>query len=310
MRFFNLLDYFFVLRPILFFPGWTTTLAGFLAARNTQGHLGFFEANPSLILVCISSAMVMGAGFIVNQIKDKETDRVNQKLFFLSEGVTHQKTMIIETWILIVLSLAIAAFISWPMLFIHILALFLITVAYNLKPFSLKDRTFGSFIANSLMGIFAFAFGWFALDSSFLLFIERSLPYLFFNTALYFLTTIPDAEGDKLTQKKTICVVYGIHTTIYWALGFELISITLAGIAMDWLILIPSLMTLPFYVRLIVLKNVSASILTIKFGLLFFSLMVGIFFPWYIVLIILFFILTRFYYRRRFNIIYPNFRGE
>lgn len=310
MRFIYLLDYFFVLRPILFFPGWTTTLAGYLAASRTAEPLSFFNSSSPLILVCISSAMVMGAGFIVNQIKDQETDRVNQKLFFLSEGVAHQKTIIFETWVLIATALVIAAFISWTMFIIHILSLFLITVIYNLHPFTLKDKTLGSFIANTMMGTFAFAFGWFVADQTFILFVLKALPYIFFNTALYFLTTIPDADGDKHAHKKTICVVYGIRTTVYWAVFFEAIAVMLSVQTMDWVILIPSLASLPFYVKLMISKNVSSSILTIKFGLLFFSLMVGIFFPVYILVIILFFFLTRFYYRRRFNMNYPNFKGE
>ena len=310
MRFIQLLDYFFVLRPILFFPGWTTTLAGYLAARNSAVPLSLFNADRVLILVCISSAMVMGAGFIVNQIKDKETDRVNRKLFFLSDEITHQKIIIIETWILVSIALTIAAFISWTMFAIHVLSLLLITVLYNLKPLVLKDKMFGSFIANLLMGAFAFAFGWYAVDPSFMSFMGKSLPYIFFNTSLYFLTTIPDAEGDKHTKKRTICVVYGIPFTMYWALGFEIIAVLLACSTLDWLILIPSALTLPFYIKLMISKDVSSSILTIKFGLLFFSLTVGIFFPQYILIIVAFFILTRFYYRQRFNLNYPNFRGE
>lgn len=310
MRFIHILDYFFVLRPILFFPGWTTTLAGYLAANPSLKPLGFSNADFSLILICISSAMVMGAGFIVNQIKDKESDRVNRKLFFLSEGVTRQKTIVIETWILIIASLTLAAYISWIMLLIHALSLFLITVMYNLQPFALKDKTLGSFMANTFMGTFAFAFGWFISKPSFDLFIQNALPYVMFNTALYFLTTIPDSEGDKQAQKKTICVVYGIKTTVYWAFTFEIVSILLALRTLDWIILIPSVLSLPFFVNLVIVKNVSTSIRTIKFGLLFFSLTVGIFFPEYIILIILFFFLTRYYYRKRFNMSYPNFKGE
>lgn len=310
MRLIHILDYFFVLRPILFFPGWTTTLAGYLAAKRSLKPFDLFNADVYLILVCISSAMVMGAGFIVNQIKDKESDRINRKLFFLSEGVTHQRSILVETWILVCSSLVIAAFISWIMLIIHALALLLITVVYNLKPFALKDKAFGSFFANTLMGTFAFMFGWYAADQSFLSFAVNAWPYIFFNTALYFLTTIPDVEGDRQASKKTVCVVYGIRATVYWAFAFEMMAVLLSFHRMDWIMLVTSVLTLPLFIRLILRKNTAAAILTIKFGLLFFSLIVGIFFPGYIFLIILFFFLTRFYYRKRFNMNYPNFKGE
>lgn len=310
MRFIHLLDYFFVLRPVLFFPGWTTTLAGYLAAKRSLEPLGLFNADSSLVLVCISSAMVMGAGFIVNQIKDKESDRINRKLFFLAEGVTHQRLILIETWILVCLSLAIAAFISWIMLLIHVCALLLITVFYNLRPFALKDKPFGSFFANTLMGTFAFMFGWYTVDQSLVPFIASAVPYIFFNTALYFLTTIPDVDGDRLSAKKTVCVVYGIRKTAYWAFAFEIAAVVISFYSMDRVMLLASALTLPFFIRLLLLHNTASAILTIKFGLLFFSLIISIFFPSYIVLIVLFFFLTRFYYRSRFGMNYPNFKGE
>lgn len=310
MRFIHILDYFFVLRPILFFPGWTTTLAGYLAAKRSAKPFDFFNADALLVLVCISSAMVMGAGFIVNQIKDKKSDRINRKLFFLADGVTNHRPILIETWVLICSSLTIAAFISWTMLIIHFFALFLITVLYNLRPFALKDRTLGSFFANTLMGTFAFMFGWYTLDSSFFSSIANALPYIFFNTALYFLTTIPDVEGDRQASKQTICVVYGISTTVYCAFSFELLAVLLSLYRMDWIILATSGLTFPFFIYLLRLRNTASAVLAIKFGLLFFSLIVGIFFPVYILLIIMFFFLTRFYYRQRFGMNYPNFKGE
>jgi 4-hydroxybenzoate polyprenyltransferase len=310
MLFIQLLDYFFVLRPILFFAGWTTTLAGFLAAYPDTGEINQIPTTVPLALVIVSSAMVMGAGFIVNQWKDRETDRVNKKLFFLSEEITHSRIIILEAFFLIVSSLAIAAFISATMFMIHALSLFVITVLYNLKPFSLKDKTLGSAIALVLMGAFAFMYGWFLNDTSLKGFLISVLPYILFNTSLCFLTTIPDTEGDKLTSKRTISVVYGFSITVYLAVAFEIAAIVLGAILEDRIILLTSLLSFPLYAYLLIRRDVPAAVFTIKFSGLLFSLIVGVFFPWYLILIGVFFFGTRWYYRKRFAMNYPNFRGE
>jgi hypothetical protein len=147
-------------------------------------------------------------------------------------------------------------------------------------------------------------------ESSVELFFHRAWPYLFFNTALYFLTTVPDAGGDAHAQKKTVAVVYGIPAAIYAAVIFELAAVGLAVWLDDLIILMPSLLALPFFIWMSIKKSISSVILTIKFSLLFFSLTVGIFFPAYLLLIIFFFFATRFYYRKRFQVNYPSLKGE
>jgi 4-hydroxybenzoate polyprenyltransferase len=309
MRLLKLLDYFFILRPILFFPGWTTTLAGCLAARALTLDLTG-PPHWNIVGVCVSSAMLMGAGFLANQMQDTESDRVNQKLFFLSHDFVKRRLVIFETVFLSIASLALAAMISLRIFAIHIPALLLITLLYNFKPFNLKDKPFGSLFANACMGLFALAFGYFLTENSLELFIRKAWPYLFFNTALYFLTTVPDAGGDAHAQKKTAAVVYGIPAAIYAALIFELAALGFGIWADDLIILLPTVFSLPFFIGMAIKKSVSSVILTIKFGLLFFSLTVGIFFPVYLLLIIFFFFATRYYYRKRFQVNYPSLKGE
>ncbi len=312
MRVLKLFDYFFILRPVLFFPGWTTTFAGYLAARHVFDFKwdNALAADWRLLGVCLSSAMLMGAGFIVNQIHDAESDRINQKLFFLSNDVVTRRSVIVQACLLSAGSLILAWMISLTMFLIHLPALVLITVMYNLKPFALKDKPFGSLLSNAFMGLFALAFGWFLVESSMALFFRQALPYFFFNTGLYFLTTVPDAGGDAQTRKKTIAVVYGIPAAIYCAAAFESAAVVLAAMHGNWIILVPCLLVLPFYILMIINKNMPSVIRTIKFGLLFFSLSVGIFFPAYPVLIVVFFFATRAYYRKRFDVNYPSLKGE
>jgi 4-hydroxybenzoate polyprenyltransferase len=308
----RLLDYFFILRPILFFPGWTTTLAGYLCAKGLTDPAMVWTQNPDLdlLVVCVASAMLMGAGFIVNQIYDADTDRLNNKLFFLAKGFVPTWAATAEAILLLIAALTSALFISHTMLLLFIMAALLFTIIYNSRPLALKDRVLGSFAANALMGLFAFAYGWFAAGGSLNALFIDSVPYIFYNTSLYFLTTIPDAHGDGRTSKRTLCVVYGVRTTIQWALAFELIAIAWAAVRSDVVILIPATLVLPWYALLLKHPTREAVIRAIKLGLFFFAVMVGIYFPVFVLLILFFFFFTRWYYEKRFDMTYPNFKGE
>lgn len=263
----------------------------------------------NLLLVLIASAMMMGAGFVVNQIYDADSDRINNKLFFLAHGVVPLRGAVLEAILLLVGSLMLAWVVSEIMLILFIIAAFLFTVVYNMPPFVLKDRVLGSFFANALMGILAFAYGWYVVDSRFSVFASALLPYVLFNTGLYFLTTIPDVPGDGHARKKTISVVYGVQTTIRWAVAFEVSAILFGFVGWDPIILIPALLVSPWYAVLLFRSDRSTVIRTIKWGLFLFSLIVGTFFPLFLLLIGFFFFFTRWYYQKRFNMDYPNFKG-
>jgi 4-hydroxybenzoate polyprenyltransferase len=88
------LDYIFILRPMLFFPGWSTMLAGYFIGTKRQWFPPFEQpANLTEIVLLISGlALLMGSTFILNQLNDIESDRRNRKLFIISDGSVTEKT--------------------------------------------------------------------------------------------------------------------------------------------------------------------------------------------------------------------------
>ena len=84
-------------------------------------------------------------------------------------------------------------------------------ILYNYKPAFMKDRPWGSLLANALMGWLAFAIGWSAVYEMGIQLVIDSLPYLFFNTALYFFTLLPDVRGDQESGKKTLAVILSAY---------------------------------------------------------------------------------------------------
>jgi len=308
------LDYFFVLRPILFVPGWSTLLAGYFITTKSELYytpatvlnLNFIEI--AALLIIFSTAM--GASFLLNQLMDIETDLKNKKLFILSENHITKKSAIIETIVLTIISIAISVYVSIWILFAVLLFLLITGYMYNFKPFVLKDRPLGSVIANALMGWLAFAIGWLAVNDVNNIIFYDALPYLFFNTALYFFTTLPDIPGDKKSNKKTLAVLYGFNVVVFLAEVCYLASFISAFLLQDYFSLIFIICSLPFFIIAAINRNQNNTIKTTKYAILFFAVALWLKIPFYFLLLIGIFTFTKWYFLKRFQYDYPNFKGE
>ena len=308
------LDYFFVLRPMLFFPGWSTLLAGYLITSKSQivfTKEELYSINyPALILLMLAFAAAMGGSFLLNQLQDMETDLRNKKLFLLSEKYISPKKAWTETTILLFFALALAIYIHYS-IFIVILVFILITAfAYNFEPLALKNKPVGSLAANTAMGWLAFAAGWFAVNKPNPDIVIDSLPYLFFNTALYFFTTLPDVSGDQSSNKNTLAVKMGFKAVILMASGSYVLSIISGIISEDKWALIFILASLPFFIMVFFKQSVESTVKTTKYAILFFAIAICLKIPFYFILMITIFMATRWYFKLRFNYDYPNFKGE
>ena len=87
-RFVKAFDYFFIVRPVLFYPIWTVYLAGFICARNTNDVFSKYWISLQselttlpFVVSFISISFLMGAVFIINQFTDVHSDKENNKLF-------------------------------------------------------------------------------------------------------------------------------------------------------------------------------------------------------------------------------------
>ena len=311
-------DFFFLMRPMLFFPGWNTLLAGYLVAmsdvqifdqiRNSMYQYYLWVGDVALVMLAFMAAM--GGCFILNQLKDVKTDQKNRKLFLLGENHVSYFWAWVESIVLLLASLLIGWMVNFRIALILAVFISVTGYFYNFKPFKLKDRPIAGLFANMLMGWFAFAIGWLAVQNFNLNLIIGSLPYFFLNSALYLLTTIPDAAGDRTSKKITFCVRFGERLTIRLSLLFYLISLILAMVLNGQIILIIDLLALTWMIRLALTLSQENSIKAIKMAILFFSLIICLKFPLYFVVMVIVFYLTKYYYRVRFQYDYPNFKGE
>ena len=98
----------------------------------------------------------------------------------------------------------------------------------------MKDKPWGSLLANALMGWLAFAIGWSAINKLQFAIVTDSIPYLFFNTSLYLFTTLPDIKGDRLSGKRTLAVIYGTEWLIFGAFILYLSGFVLSILHLDF----------------------------------------------------------------------------
>ncbi len=314
-RWLTALDYFFVLRPMLFYPGWSTLLAGYLIVYKNQYYLNWQQSlqlnygEMGLLLIIFAAAM--GASFLLNQLADVQSDLKNNKLFLISEGHISRRNAMIECGGLSLLALGLSLLEGRAVFAVVLIFIVLTGYLYNFQPFKYKDKPWWSLWANAGMGFLAFALGWLAVSKTVSWnLVFDALPYLFLNTALYFFTTLPDVEGDRLAGKKTLAVQYGIKRIIWVAFLLFLLSLLTAVLLRDHLALLIVAPATPFFIYTIIKTDVSSTILATKFSILFFAVAICLKIPFYFILMLAGFYATRWYFKARFDYDYPNFKGQ
>lgn len=293
----KILDYFFLLRPTLFFPLWTVVLAGRFNSPSAE----------PLGLVFILFGMLLGASYVLNQLADIEGDRDNNKLFLLADEYISRNSALI---LVICLSAAgVYCFFTLNVAFGLLSILFLLVTGYfyNFAPFRFKDNPYFGPLVTVFGGAFAFLFG--ALPEFSPAVLVKTAPYLCAYSAVALLTTIPDREGDEKSGKRTFTIAHGQRLTIWISVMFCLISTISASFTKDPLIFWPSLLSLPVFIYSALNPDeVKYVLLSIKFSIFSLSLAAGLVFPWYFVLIGGYYFFARWYYRQRFHVDYPSFK--
>ncbi|MDZ7413763.1 MAG: UbiA family prenyltransferase [candidate division KSB1 bacterium] len=310
-RLLRLWDYVFVLRPTLLFPVWTV----FLAGHSAQLRFGHSLARISwrgawdfdYILVALLVTLCLGATFVLNQVADMESDRLNRKLFLLATGELSAGSAAVEVGLLGLTSIGLG-FVLKPALGVALLGCFLIAgVLYSCRPFVCKDRPYAGLLCNGLGALAVFACGWLVRGKVHSGMWFHALPFVFALWSLYFFTTLPDVEGDRAAGKITIGVLFGPRVSARLALVAEVGTLVSSFLLRDWFIFAPALTALPLFIIAALKGTVAAGVRTTKFGLLFVALAYCYLFPGFLVVLALVFLACKIYYRRRFQINYPSF---
>ncbi|NOR17934.1 hypothetical protein GQ543_09560 [candidate division WOR-3 bacterium] len=306
---FNPFDYFFILRPLILIPCWNFLLIGSYLARGKSGF------TIEIILGLIIYTFIMGGVYILNQIMDIETDRINKKLFLLSEGYIPVKYAYIEMAVLWILAILLS--IQFNVIFLLFISISLVIgVFYSLPPIKLKGKPILDTVSNGIgYGVINFSIGWLLFRSFEWSMFYRFFPYFLSISAVFINTTIVDIKGDRRAKEFTTAIFLGENIAYVSSTILMIGAIIVAFMLKDYVCLIPVAVSLPLFIYVAVyslIKNkINRKLTIVSFRLpgLLFTFITAFLYPVYFLILIVVLIGMRIYYKNRFGISYPTLAG-
>lgn len=295
------LDYFFFARPVLMPPVWTIALLGAKSA--------WLQPAPSetwrWVVLFVQLFCLFGGVYTLNQIFDIESDRINRKLFFLPERLISVRA----AWIFTV-TLNIAALILGFLLGTVYLALTYVVlvmgVFYSAGTHPWKNHTFLGFLANVIAhGLIVYMMGLVFRNGSLAQFWPLAVPYGFAVGGVYLATTVADVEGDRAAQKRTLAVRWGPVATMGTGMLFVGFALGMSASMGEWLLALASVVTLPVFLYS-ALTNGSHATLAAKTGVGALTIAAVLVYPYYLLVLVAGFLVTRRFFHWRFNLTYPS----
>ncbi len=313
-------DYVFVTRPLILIPVWSFFLLGTRSGRasapwpapGVHALYGF---------VCLTAIMI--TAYLINQVFDQESDRLNDKGHYLTRGIFGVR---------MVVAMALAFFVTASLTFQHVaaaqrwpLALALVlSLMYSLPPIRLCARPLLDLVANAVgYGGIAFVVGHFALDATPARALAHASPWVALVGATFLHTTILDVDGDRDSGKITSSVLLGVNASALLAA-----VLAIAGLVLSWAVtwrvygdvsaLVVLAISTPVFVwawtRLRRAGGAGADIArvssnTVQFATLAVTVAAAIVEPMYLALVVPLVIAARYYYRARFGVSYPGTGG-
>lgn len=296
----NPFDWIFILRPVLHPPVWTIVILGYFLSPVK------YDSIYPLLQVLLLSSGLAGWAYILNQISDIDTDRRNNKLFYLSSGLISVRAALIYSTVLLILSLVLAFMMSYR---VGIVSLILVALGYlySGKPFYGKNRPVLGTLLNGIgHGSLGIVLGYLAAGGGTVRAVLLSVPYIFAVIAVYIGTTLPDIRGDSLSGKKTPGVVLGLKFAVPVMTLSLMTSLILALLFRDVPLMIACNLSMPFFIYAMIRPTVKNVVLAARISVLFLTLAACFLFPWYAPLILLLYVTSRIYYWKRFGIKYPS----
>ena len=308
-KFLKPLDYFFILRPTLFFPIWIMTLAGYSRFYVFNGDKRWlsFTVDWMTVLNFLLITFISGGVFILNQLRDIETDKDNKKLFLISESFVQERQAKTIAFVIIFISLIIFFAENVHLFIINFVYVLFCGYLYNYRPFCWKDHPILGVFINVSGGLFLFLSGWiFAGHGQWQAFVYV-IPYLCAWGAVMLLTTIPDVKGDTNHKKITVAVRFGINRTIWSATICVLIGLIVAIFNKDNLVIFSIVLSLPLFVKMLFKPTPRWIFTCIRYPMLFIALLLCVEFPLFFIILIANYFVSKAYYISRFNLDYPSF---
>jgi 4-hydroxybenzoate polyprenyltransferase len=304
-------DYFFILKPVMFFPVWTIFLSGYYV-QNKAAAVESMPGDTTFLWTGLLLTLLTGGLVALNQVMDRRALSKDANLLLIADGFLTPKAAFTEAVILLVIALLGGFLISIETGLTFMILLIFAGYLFNFTPFSWKDEPILNVLTYGLASFLIYAAGWLChgvISSALFL---HAVPYVLIAMAVYLLTTTPTTKPAEGDVKVTFAVKYGTAATIYISLLFEVMSLVIAFILYDEIVFYPALFSLPFFIWAGLKTTPHEVVRAVKYCLLLLTLTVCV--KWiltyantnyFIVLLVIYFF-SKFYYRFRFGINYPN----
>ena len=139
----NTLDLFFLFRPIMFFVVWLMLCIGmylnFFSSSLFKREIDLYNVgfDLSTIFLFLGMSCLFSGISILNQIADKESDKINKKLFLMNNKFSDENALKIKNLILLLSSIFLLIC-NWKVLILGFIIYFFAGYLYNKKPYTLS----------------------------------------------------------------------------------------------------------------------------------------------------------------------------
>ncbi|MBD3390478.1 MAG: hypothetical protein GF418_00525 [Chitinivibrionales bacterium] len=306
-----LFDAVFVARPVLWIPVWGFSALGYWRALcadtvRLNAAWGFDRAGEFGWMFVFS--LSFGAVCAVNQIADRNVDKINTGFPLLAKGRVGKRAAIVSALVLAGASIGIPLA-GHPVVALFSAASLLAGAVYSLPPAYFTGRPFADFLSNAVgYGGIAFGAGWVLAGGSVVdpAFVRASLPYMLLMAGGSICSTLPDYEGDKAGGKRTTVVVLGPSAAYALALAL-LLAGTAAGAATgDWVAVAAGAGALPVWVLYAMRRTRALMEATYKVTGAFLMLIVAVLYPVIVPFSLCVLAATWLYFRLRHGVVYPS----
>ncbi len=128
-RLLHLFDYIAILRPLLLIPAWTMLFLGYykgLDGKLTGHSIGnmpvILRPDNEILITLFLYSLLMGAVYILNQISDRHSDEINDKLYLVARGYIKERNLKIQIGVLFSISV-IMAVVQFPRMYVYLILL-------------------------------------------------------------------------------------------------------------------------------------------------------------------------------------------
>jgi 4-hydroxybenzoate polyprenyltransferase len=302
-------DLLFLARPPLLCASSAFFFAGAVSALATRGQSHTLQLMLGVLPNLALFVLVVSAAFIVNQIYDMESDRVNRKSFLLSDGIVSRRHGMMALAAVSCAALGLSLLYDSEVRYLAWLGL-LLGFAYSVPPVRLKGRPVLDMIANVVgFGVIGFAMGWLAYAEISRLLWIRCSAYALAMCAIFLNTCIPDEQGDRKVGDRTSCVVFGSRAMANAVLMLMLGSAVVGVLTGEVVCALAVVGSLPAVVAVSVEQRPANSVVASQYAARLLLVLVCVKAPLLAAFSVLTYVGSRAYYRKRFGLRYPDLTG-